>query len=132
MPDWPKLKKILNKKKGNNMKLHGIEIKDGYLLVVKTKDEIHNMTVVSNSGNELACVTPHKHFWNLTSFNEDGRHWVSEVVAIYGRTYNKLMLDNSTTHRDLLWERKETKKMTVAEICAALGYDVEIVKEGQA
>ena len=31
--------------------------------------------------------------------------------------------------RPLLWERKEPVKMTVAEICAKLGYDVEIVSE---
>ena len=113
------------------MKIQGIEIKDGYLLVVKTKDEIHNMTVVSNSRNELACVTPPKHFWSLARFNEDGLYWDSEVVAIYGRAPSKFMLDNSTTDRDLLWERKEVKKMTVAEICKELGYDVEIVKEVQ-
>lgn len=29
----------------------------------------------------------------------------------------------------LIWERKESKKMTVAEICKELGYEVEIVKE---
>lgn len=29
---------------------------------------------------------------------------------------------------DLVFERKEPKKMTVAEVCAALGYEVEIVK----
>lgn len=131
MTAWPKLKKILNKKKGNTMKIHGIEIKEGYLLVVKTKDEIHNMTVTTNSRDQLACVTPPKHFWSLCRFDEDGHYWDSEVVAIYGRAPSKFMLDNSTADRDLLWERKETKKMTVAEICAALGYDVEIVKEEQ-
>lgn len=32
--------------------------------------------------------------------------------------------------RKLLWERKEAVKMTLAQVCEKLGYDVEIVKEG--
>lgn len=31
--------------------------------------------------------------------------------------------------RKLLWERKEAVKMTLAQVCEKLGYDVEIVKE---
>ena len=30
---------------------------------------------------------------------------------------------------ETIWSRKEPARMTVAEICEALGYDVEIVKE---
>ena len=30
---------------------------------------------------------------------------------------------------NLIWERKEKRKMTVSEICKELGYDVEIIKE---
>lgn len=29
---------------------------------------------------------------------------------------------------DVIWQRKEVKKMTVADVARALGYDVEIVK----
>ena len=112
------------------MKINGIEIKDGYLLVVKTKNEIHNMTVVSSSYRDtLACVTPQKHYWPIDRFDENGVFIDSEVVAIYGRTYPALLLDNSTKDRELLWERKEAKKMTVSEICKALDYEVEIVKD---
>lgn len=32
--------------------------------------------------------------------------------------------------RDVIWERKEAVKMTLAQVCEKLGYDVEIVKEG--
>lgn len=32
-------------------------------------------------------------------------------------------------HSDLIWERKETKEMTVAEIEKELGYSVKIIKE---
>lgn len=127
-------KKILNKRKGNIMIIHGIEIKDGYLLVVKTRGKIHNMTVGNCCINSmgLGCVTPGEHYWPVDKFNADGVYMESQILAIYGRTYNCCLLDNSTKDRELLWERKETKKMTVSEICEALGYDVEIVKEGQA
>ena len=115
------------------MKIHGIEIKDGYLLVVKTNGAIHNMTVSSIQGGALGCLTKEpEHYWTVDRFNEDGVFIDSEVIAIYGRTHPKFLLDNSTDHRERLWARERMlKKMTVAEICAALGYDVEIVKEGQ-
>ena len=35
----------------------------------------------------------------------------------------------STTHRTLLWERKEVKELPVAEIEKLLGFPVKIVKE---
>lgn len=113
------------------MKIQGIEIKDGYLLVVKTSGEVHNMTVVSNDEDDLGCVTPSKHWWPLDCFTEDGEYDDSTILAIYGRTHTRGLLNNSTEGRKRLWERKEVKKMTVAQICAALGYDVEIVKEAQ-
>lgn len=33
--------------------------------------------------------------------------------------------------RSVLWERKATVKMTVAQICEKLGYDIEIIKEDE-
>jgi hypothetical protein len=114
------------------MKINGIEIKDGYLLVVETDGEIHNMTVVHDHSGNLGCVTPEKHWWSAHHFNENGIFGDSEVVAIYGRTYNAYLLDNSTEDRDLLWKREEKPaavKMTVAQICEKLGFEVEIIKE---
>lgn len=109
------------------MKIQGIEIKDGYLLVVKTGDETHNMTVVRYYDDDLGCVTPHKHWWPADCFDEHGVYVDSEVIAIYGRAAIRCSLDNSTEDRKLLWKHKEPKKMTIAEISEALGYDVEIV-----
>lgn len=47
-------------------------------------------------------------------------------TALYGYVFNT---SDAEVMRPLLWERKEAVKMTVAEICAKLGYDVEIVAE---
>lgn len=112
------------------MKIHGIEIKDGYLLVVSVGKRTINMTVVTDDSDELGCVSPKSQdYWFVRNFNENGEYNGGKVLAIYGRTANRFLLDNSLEHRELLWEHKEVKKMTVAQICAALGYDVEIVKE---
>lgn len=120
------------------------QIKAGYLLVVKdtAHTEPFNMTVsgspVRPTSNEecLACCCPGKEWWLLSRFDQEGK-WMygggeAKIMAVYGVTWPQSLLDNSTEHRKLLWERKELKKMTVAEICEALGYDVEIVKEGKA
>lgn len=116
------------------------EIKAGYLLVVedvKTR-EVYNMTVLpGNRGSfdagALGCANKEANkYWPIRYFNKQ-LIYVEEnelrIKAIYGVTCNKYLLDGSIEHRDLLWERKEAKKMTVKEICDALGYDVEIVKE---
>lgn len=114
------------------MKIHGLEIKDGYLLVVKTGDKVHNMTVAHNHDGKLACVTPEQHWWPVDCFDENGVFEDSKIVAIYGRTTNARLLDNSIEKRSLLGKREEgpaVVKMTLAQICEKLGFEVEIVKE---
>lgn len=118
------------------------QIKAGYLLVVEDleKHETFTMTVVPTRYGEpdtLGCCCPAKHWWPLSQFGKDTLICKSlttryAIQRVYGPTCNQALLDNSIADRELLWERKEPKKMTVAEICKALGYDVEIVKEGEA
>jgi hypothetical protein len=110
-------------------KFKDIKIKAGYLLVVETSGERHNMTVIPDRDDDLGCSTPpQKHWWPIYKFDENGKYFDSQVVAIYGRTTCARLLDNSLEFRELLWERKGPKKMTVAEICNELGYEVEITK----
>jgi hypothetical protein len=114
------------------MKINGIEIKDGYLLVVETGAKTHNMTVISDSRDLLGCVTPGQDWWDVACFDKNGVFSDSRIVAIYGRTDNRFLLDNSTNNRKLLWKREEKPaavKMTVAQICEKLGFEVEIIKE---
>lgn len=49
-------------------------------------------------------------------------HMSADIMASFNNVES--ILDRC----DLVFERKEPKKMTVAEVCAALGYEVEIVK----
>lgn len=107
-------------------------IKAGHLLVVERTDtgEKFNMTVLpSNHTGALGCCGDDR-WWNLRAFDRDTLEYTgNKIVEIYGYTANKHLLDNSTEDRELLWSRPvEPKKMTVEEICDALGYEVEIVK----
>lgn len=63
----------------------------------------------------------------------DDRTCENDIVKVFG--YHKfgtklLKMKESFISCEPLWVRKDPKKMTVAEVCEALGYDVEIVKEG--
>lgn len=65
-----------------------------------------------------------------------------DIMAVYGYVRNlghglypgRFGLDLKSTEtrmREELWHRKEESvKMTLAQVCEKLGYDVEIVKEG--
>lgn len=111
------------------------DIEAGYLLVVKHPfGTTFNMTVLPSRSSELACCYPDGEWWPLDNFDKrtlilNGRDGEFPIVEIYGKTCNRLLLSNSTEKRELLWSRpEEPKKMTVKEICEALGYEVEIVK----
>lgn len=112
------------------------DIKAGYLLVVEDigPGVKFNMTVVP-SQNGLGCCGD-SHWWPLSHFcfdTLDVPFLGYEIIKVYGPTVNKYLLRNSTKERELLWARPQrSKKMTVKEICDALGYDVEIVKEEEA
>ena len=57
-----------------------------------------------------------------------------DIVKVFGlvkgtECYGFACTTRTDGTRPLLWERKEVVKMTVAEICEKLGYEVEIVAE---
>lgn len=56
-----------------------------------------------------------------------------DIMKVYaqnnGEYIDASVLETKTKDMDLIWERKKLRKMTVSEICKALGYEVEIVKE---
>ena len=111
------------------------QIKAGYLLVVENVDDhkVFNMTVVLCDNGTLGCCCPGD-TWTLLEYfdNPELQYCWAKILRVYGPTAPKFLLDNSVKHRELLWKRpEEPKKMTVAEVCEALGYDVEIVEEDQ-
>lgn len=96
------------------------EIEDGRLYFTRD-DEL----IFVHHDENLNHVPPH--------FVYSGKPRPYDVMKVYGLPANRVWageLWTSTASRKLLWERKPVvKKMTVAEICDALGYEVEIVKE---
>lgn len=67
-------------------------------------------------------------------FHHTQRQESHDIMEVYGlindSKHYQDALCTSIEHRELLWSRKKPPvKMTVAEICEKLGYDVEIVKE---
>lgn len=70
----------------------------------------------------------------------DGEYWPlasqlastnKKIEAVYGYTFGRNLLSNTTEGRELLWESsasEEPEKMTLAEIEAKLGHPVEIVQ----
>lgn len=106
------------------------DLKVGY--VVKLRKGALCM-VLPNANDEM-CLSGDHDWFPVSELRDDLTNKytdTTDVVEVYGRcAANKYAHDLSTHRRDLLWERKEPKKMTVKEICDALGYEVEIVKDG--
>lgn len=106
------------------------DLKVGY--VVKLRNGNLCM-ILPNSYDEL-CLSgpddwkPVSEFWDdLTNRLNSAK----DIIEVYGRSHsNHHAHVVSECSRDLLWQRSEAKKMTVKEICDALGYEVEIVKDG--
>lgn len=124
-----------------NFKLR--KIHTGFVVVLRNGERALAMRYDrENRGDNLVLLDPktgwiveNTEAWDPNTLN----HIVSrdkDIMRVYGYvspvSRNFLpneMLSTSTAHRKLLWSRKEVKKMTVSQICAALGYEVEIVKE---
>lgn len=69
---------------------------------------------------------------SLLALGHDGGYDIVKVYGLIEGTENyKYTFSCVPRFRPLLWERKDPVKMTVAEICAKLGYEVEIVAEVQ-
>lgn len=49
-----------------------------------------------------------------------------DIMKVFDEVNN---FDEVKTTTDLLWERKDPKKMTLSDVCKQLGYDVEIIPE---
>lgn len=116
------------------------DIKAGYLLACTDLDggRKFNMTVIPTRScfpfakdGVLACCNKGMDWLPLSGFGSDlthgGRYRVDEV---YGYTSPMRLMDNVTTDRERLWQRDDTKRMTLEEIEKALGHKVKIVKAG--
>lgn len=97
---------------------------------------------VPEEDGALACINPGEDWWPIRNFNDSlATDNGDEIVAVYGYTEPSHLMDNSTEDRELLWKKEEAAepakveknaapvKMTMAQIRAALGYEVELTEE---
>lgn len=117
---------------------HLKDLKTGYVvvlnngrryLVLKRKDfyEEHSNFLGMSDGNVVSFMSSRRHFDE--DLNGVGVYEGQSIEQVYGCTFEPgNAYSISIDCRELIWERKRTRKMTVAEISKALGYEVEIVK----
>ena len=106
------------------------DLKVGY--VVKQRNGDLRM-VVSNDEGTIYFLDNAGNFNGGDFLNPDltnSKYKPYDIMEVYGfSTRVRYALTSSTDTRKLLWKREEAKKMTVAEIEKALGYEVEVVAE---
>lgn len=112
------------------------DLKSGYLVEYRNGE----LRLVAETGDGgFVLLSGECEIYNSSrGYNDDLRYGCAElpndIMRVYGlpkRAENGSVL--STSGRELIWQREEkpaAKKMTVADVCKALGYDVEIVKDG--
>lgn len=99
-------------------------------MIVKTRED--ELFMVMPACNVNLVLSNGRHWMSLDSYNDDctASCVKYDIVKVYGLTQmpHKATIV-STDSRELLWEREEAKKMTVAEIEDILGYKIEVVSE---
>lgn len=116
------------------------DLKAGYLIELRNGQRYFVMPIKGDDGVDLELVTQHSvrpldwYDDNLVctrmSFSCPYTKKEMDIMKVYGLVdWPLYALRLETEHRELLWERKEPKKMTVSEIESILGYEVEIVSE---
>lgn len=96
---------------------HYLCIKDGYLICVHDPvyDEDYNMTIIKDADGEEGACCPGKNWFPTTFIDREGMRIITRgsrecepyITAVYGRTRNRYLMDNSTEHRKLIWKRPD-------------------------
>lgn len=109
------------------------DIKEGYLLKL-SGFRGEDYALVTSLDNGCLCYIGNLYHAYVDSFTLNLVRRITgdvQIEAVYGRRDHSWQLTGMMLPlgRELLWERKEPKEMTVAEIEKALGYPVKIVKD---
>ena len=112
---------VVEYKEDNKMELKEgmiIECRNGERYLLRTACE----ELVASSNNKYMSVDYDEELNENRYFDKN-----FDVMKIY--TSNALILNNlfNDTYLECIWERKEPKKMTLAQISEALGYEVEVI-----
>lgn len=109
------------------------DLKSG--MVVEYRDGM--FAVILPFQNGLSTITEDGTALNLSRFTDDLRYPSNcdiDIIRVYGLSENaRAMLNFSKEHRELLWERKERRRMTIGEIKRIaeekIGEQIEIVEK---
>ena len=106
------------------------DLKVGYLV----EDRAGNLKMVMATTRNLELIYEDRMTHGLVNMiNDDLTSKTEEkfdIMKVWGFSpFAMYALHFDTNNRKLLWERKEKKKMTVAENEKELGYEVEIISD---
>ena len=119
--NWKLNKIVVEYKEDNKM-----ELKEGMIIECRNGERYLLRTacgeLVASSNNKYMSIDYDEELNENRYFDKD-----FDVMKIY--TSNALILNNlfNDTYLECIWERKEPKKMTLAQISEALGYEVEVI-----
>lgn len=117
------------------------DLKTGMRIILRNKGEyivLKNVITPYNDGKEDMYInieggwmSSNNYKNDLTERSNDKEFDIMEVYAQNNGNYldGAVLKRDELRNMDLIWKREEKRKMTVSEICAELGYDIEIVKE---
>ena len=101
-----------------------------------TKNDLENGDIVTlRNGNELIYI--YDCFYDVSRFHDNMLNHIDDIrddMTYDDSDYREsdiMKVSRPVNCANVFSRSKESKKMTVSEICKELGYDVEIVKEGE-
>ena len=109
------------------------DLKPGYVVQVR-KGYIYSVQMCADG---RLYGARQGHFFGMNEYNAGLKDFNSnttkddfDIVKVWGLPFRYATTDElcSTSNRELLWEEKAVKEMTVSEISKVLGYEVKIVK----
>lgn len=105
------------------------DLKFGYIVEFREG----SVGMVAKGQDRAIILSKDNTYIPLDYYNDDLKCTNSQkldIMEVYGYNfYESYALEISTDDRELLWERKETKEMTVSQIEKELGYPIKIIKE---
>lgn len=100
-------------------------------MVVETRDKERYLIFREGKGIHLMNARGISCLYEPERYGPDMMHFSHEkdIVKVFGKIS---YFEEAKNTGQVLWERKEPKKMTLKEIIEKLGYDVEIIPECEA
>lgn len=144
--EFERSRKLIRELESRRMNMKLKDLHSGYVVALRDG----SIWAVARAGDFERILVDGKGSWGYLdkSYNEDltlkngvtgviGGNKSRDIMKVYGLVSNPRHWQDAAhikiglSWRPLLWERKEARKLTVSQISKLLGYDVEVVAEGQ-